>query len=137
MSIQPSCAGIIVLNESKTKTILVKTNNSDITKRTYSFPKGSRKGKETHLETAWRELEEETGLNKDKVLLLDENYIDETNRKGNPNVRYFVGICQNGKCVFTHDEEELCMVNWFTITDALKIDRFSDERKELLKKVIQ
>ena len=48
------CAGIIVFDNDKT--ILVQTKAGR-----FSFPKGKRNKSESELETAWRELQEETG----------------------------------------------------------------------------
>ena len=53
--ISTHCCGIIVLDGSKT--ILVRTPRGN-----YSYPKGKKEKDETNMETAFRELEEETGL---------------------------------------------------------------------------
>lgn len=128
----PPCCGIIVFykdNNNIDKTILVSTHNGN-----YSFPKGKRHKNETSLETAWRELTEETGLTKDNVELVNESFIDETsNRKGNLSVRYYVGKLVKPLETFTFDPEELNKVEWLTINDALKLDKFVDKRKDVLK----
>ena len=79
----PPCAGIIVINVDET--VLVSTQNGN-----YSFPKGKRNKNETSLETAWRELGEETGLEKKHVKLIDDFTIDELSDKGNIAIRYYI-----------------------------------------------
>ena len=123
----PPCAGIIVFSEGKT--VLVATSYGN-----HSFPKGKRHRNETHLECAWRELQEETGLTKDNVTLIDDNfYLDERTAKGNLSVRYFVGMLTTKINKFTFDPKELENVSWFTIDEALHIEKFKSERKEILK----
>ena len=146
----PCCAGIIVFLGNKT--ILVATSYGN-----HSFPKGKRHKNETHLECAWRELQEETGLSKDNITLIgdqfdkDNNfYLDERAAKGNLSVRYYVGILTTeineftlspeeqvklGALIpsFTFDSKELEKVGWFTIDEALAIEKFKPERKEILK----
>ena len=126
MSLLPPCSGIIVFDNDKT--VLVSTHIGN-----YSFPKGKRNKNETSLETAWRELTEETGLTKDNVELIDETFIDElSNRKGNLSVRYYVGKLIKPLDTLTFDPEELNKVEWISIDDALNLSKLVDKRKEVL-----
>jgi len=123
----PPCAGIIVFNGDST--ILVQT---DALK--YSFPKGKRNKGETPIEAAWRELKEETGLTSENVQLIsDTEYIDEVSRKGLPSVRYYVGKLIKNIPKLQFDPMELHEVEWIKVEDAMKLEKFEDKRKEILK----
>lgn len=124
------CAGIIVFD--KDNTVLVNTEKGN-----YSFPKGKREKGETSLETAWRELQEETGLTKDYVKLIDDFCLDEQSRNGNLSIRYYVGHLTKPYNTFTFDKNELENVQWITVDNALKLEKFVDKRKEILKQAYQ
>lgn len=123
----PPCAGVIVFNGDLT--ILVQTDALR-----YSFPKGKRNKKETPIETAWRELKEETGLNAENVQLIsDTYYIDEVSCKGFPSVRYYVGRLIKDLPKSQFDPTELRKVEWIEVENAMMLERFEDRRKEILK----
>lgn len=137
------CAGIIVFDGDKT--ILVNTDVGN-----FSFPKGGRESLETPqtvvqrkekrnkaifetpIQTAWRELKEETGLTKEHVELISEDPIDELSNKGFPSVRYFVGYLVKKLDQITFDRKELANVDWYDVEKALKIEKFKDARKKIL-----
>jgi len=119
------CAGVIVFDNDKTVVVTSDRNRN-------SFPKGKRNRKETDLETAFRELEEETGLTHDHVELIEDFCIDETSNNNHPSVRYFVGKLVKPHTKFTFDEDELQKVEWHRIEDALKLEGLKDRRKEIL-----
>ena len=129
MSIPP-CSGIIVIDLDKT--ILVSTKNGN-----YSFPKGKKNKGETSLDTAWRELEEETGLSKENVEIIDDYQIDENSNKGNIAIRYYVGKLIKHPNKLTYDPDELQNVEWIQIDKAYKIEKFKNRRKEILKQVYE
>lgn len=124
------CAGIIVFysNNDIDQTILVSTKAGY-----FSFPKGKRHKLETSLQAAWRELEEETGLTSIDVNLINENYLDEcSSRKGKVSIRYWVGYLNKTKPEIKFDHDELAHVAWYSIDEALKIEKFKDARKKIL-----
>lgn len=125
------CAGIIVFNKSSNQTILVSTDRGN-----FSFPKGKRNKKETDIETAWRELEEETGLTKNNVTLFDSHHIDEFTKKGHVSVRYFIGILTKDIPKFKFDKSELTNVQWYDIDKVFKLDKLKDARKLVLQKAL-
>lgn len=126
MSFTP-CAGVIVFD--KDKTILVMTERGN-----YSIPKGKRNKGETDIQTALRELQEETGLTKDHIELLDNVTLDEINEKGNLTIRYYVAKLTKKIKTFTFDENELAKVEWINVDKAYKLEKFLERRKELIKK---
>lgn len=119
------CCGIIVFDEDKT--LLVITNSGN-----YSFPKGKRNKNETDLETAWRELEEESGLTPENVELIKNYYIDELSIKGFPSVRYFVGYLVKKPELLRFNVKELQSVEWYNISEVYEISKFKPIRKTIL-----
>jgi 8-oxo-dGTP pyrophosphatase MutT (NUDIX family) len=121
----PHCAGVIVfkqeVNTGQWYTVLVATPRGNL-----GFPKGKRHRGEPLQHTAWRELQEETGISETDITLivdpttqtpvtLDE--IKPTSKHQSPSVRYYVGI-YNGtwpcpvKC---EDPTELSCVEWTAV----------------------
>ncbi len=119
------CAGIIVFKGDKT--ILVSTHNNN-----YSFPKGKRNKGESTIDTAWRELNEETGLTNNDVELINDFTINEISDNGNISITYFVGKLIKDINIFTFDKNELQNVELFNITDACKLKKLKLKRKEIL-----
>jgi 8-oxo-dGTP pyrophosphatase MutT (NUDIX family) len=126
----PPCAGIIVFNNDETVLVNTKFGN-------YSFSKGKKNKGENLIDVAWRELEEETGLRKDQVNLIDDYFIDELSNRGNPSVRYFVGTINTKIDQFVFDTEELENVGWYRVEKALDIVKFKNARKQILKQAYQ
>ena len=107
---------------------------------------------ESYLETAFRELEEETGINEayiDLVKSKDKNkekdkekddftFIDELSRKGNPCVKYFIGILKEdyNDHKLTFDENELSKVEWFDVEKVKDLDMLRDNRKDIFEQAL-
>lgn len=103
----------------------------------WSFPKGHADKGETKLETALRELKEETGVSKIKLLrksiLLKETY-KFTDRKGVKilkKVNYFIGEAINKKVNI--DFKEVVNYKWSTYKAGIEKITF-EESKSVLKK---
>jgi 8-oxo-dGTP pyrophosphatase MutT (NUDIX family) len=120
-----NCAGIIVFHQNNT--VIVSTARGN-----HGFPKGKRHSSETLLETAWRELQEETGLSQRDVTLIPDVFVDEQKPdKKNVSVRYFVGILKEDETpVLTHDPTELASVQWVDVEKAGQI--LTGVRKQIL-----
>ena len=73
------CAGFIIFTSNKQKILLIKTHQNVI-----GFPKGKLNKGEDSLVGAYRELEEETGINKSHVSKVSDESVDELSNKGNP-----------------------------------------------------
>lgn len=98
-------AGVIILNKLGTRILLVlgKTHNK------WSFPKGSKENNESIRECALRELEEETGITKDKIKLTNQYFIDKE-------YLYFIGNLNNEKVKLEiKDKREIKKVEWKSI----------------------
>ncbi|QKF94753.1 NUDIX hydrolase [Fadolivirus algeromassiliense] len=127
MSLSAPCAGVVVFDGDMT--ILVCTERGH-----YSIPKGKRNKGETDIQTALRELQEETGLTNDYIELLDDFTLDEINERGNLTIRYYVAKLIKEKKTFTFDAKELGKVEWIRVEDTYKLEGFLDRRKEIVKK---
>lgn len=122
------CVGFVVFSTDSTRTILVSTPRGNL-----SFPKGKRKKGETDLETGLRELEEETGLTENDIIILSSSFVDEKSSKGNTNVRYFVcRIKDDNFQLKIEDEEELQSVEWYDVSKVVDLLKLSDARKTVL-----
>lgn len=134
------CSGIVVIrfHNHEYQTVLVKTHKGN-----YSFPKGKLKQKkgESYLEGAKREMHEETGiLFSDLEMKKDgDNYvmIEEYSDKGNPSVIYFVGLYKEKSVKFQFNINELESVEWISVKDALKLENFKQQRKDVLRKAVK
>lgn len=99
----------------------------------WAFPKGHADPGETELQTARRELREETGL--DDVLLITSPVFEEhytLNRRGQPRekiVRYWIGYVQTQKVMV--QEEEVRDHTWATLDEARKLITYSQSKKLL------
>lgn len=95
----------------------------------WSFPKGHREEGESEVETASRELEEETGLHVDKLLdfpPLEEAYVfHHAGKRIKKKVRYFIALV-SGKEYPQLDELFGC--DWFTFEKAREKLTFSNTR---------
>lgn len=125
-----SCAGVIVFDQKIEQCILVKTENNN-----YGFPKGKRNKGETTEQTALRELQEETGLTKNQIKLVDDFTLDELSNKGNPCTRYLLATCNDMNHKFQFDEKELTDVKWHKLNDTMKL--LPDKRISVLEKAVE
>lgn len=102
----------------------------------WGFPKGRREKNERKIDTALRELDEETAV-KDvhilKGMCFDETYT--INKKRGPNiakhVSYFVGEAEHTRT--KRQRSEIRRLGWFPLELAMK--RVVPEKKSILKKV--
>ncbi len=124
------CAGIIVFN--KDWTILVSTKYKN-----YSFPKGKRNKNESTIDAAWRELQEETGLTKNDVELINDFTINEHNDKGNLSITYFVGKLIKNVDELIFDANELENSEWFNVNTVYKLKKLKDRRKDILRQAYE
>jgi 8-oxo-dGTP pyrophosphatase MutT (NUDIX family) len=124
------CAGFVVFNSDSTKVVMVSTPRGNL-----SFPKGKRNKGETDLETAFRELREETGLSEETIVRIGNEYVDEMSNKGHPNVRYFVCRIKDDRFKFIiEDEEELASVEWYDVNRVDSLPNLKNQRKDVLKR---
>ena len=107
--------------------LLIRGINGDV-----GFPKGHVEGDESEIETAKRELKEETNI---EVIPIDGfrkeiKYKMPSKKNTMKQVVYFLGKCINDKIVC--QLEEITDAGFFTYSDAYKIITFDDSRKILV-----
>jgi 8-oxo-dGTP pyrophosphatase MutT (NUDIX family) len=118
------CAGIILMNGKK---VLIVTTH----KGNQGFPKGKRHKGESLMDTAFREVFEETGITKDEIKLIPNLELDECKpTKTNISVRYYVGTTEQQELKF--DKSELAKVEWESI-DSVRLPEY---RQKLLDTVV-
>jgi hypothetical protein len=82
------------------------------------------KRNETFLETALREMYEESGIVSEQLNFLNNFHLEETTKEGKITVMYLVGIyISQTEHIFTYNNKELLFSGWVSIPDAIKILR--------------
>ena len=103
----------------------------------WSFAKGHRNNGETEIETARRELHEETGIDEieffSKKILLRENYIflKKNNVEVEKTVEYF--IARSKTKTVKIDRNEITNFRWCTPSAGEKLITFRESRNSLIK----
>jgi len=102
----------------------------------WSFPKGHKEGRESDLEAAKREVEEEVGI-KDFQLIDDiyfiEKYTIKSKKEGiEKTVKYYLAKTKSQNIIL--QEEEIKDAKWLEFEDAYNLLSFK-EAKNLLEKV--
>ena len=123
-----NCAGVIVISQNK-YVLMVKTH-----KNHYSYPKGKRNKKEneTTIETAKRELEEETGIKLDKLDYQFGMQYDEGT------IRYLLAFTDELHELNPIDKNEVKDAKWMQFNDVFNINcyYFNNMRKNILREII-
>ena len=127
-----SCGIIPILKQkNKIKFLLIRHQVGH-----WSFPKGRMEKDETEIETAKRELIEETNIKDFKILdnlYFTEKYsFKEGNKKYDKQVKYFVALIKNPKVKIL--EAELQDYKWLNFDDAIELITF-EGAKNILKRV--
>jgi len=131
--------GIMVNDEFMDLKTLVKKSNTTWVEPEWEFPKGRRNTKEKDLDCALREFEEETGINKEKINIInnilpfEETFIG-TNHKSYKH-KYFlahISDCDNDY-LDNYQKTEVSKLEWKTYDECLKSIRpYNLEKKELI-----
>ncbi|MCJ1223731.1 hypothetical protein MMC12_000374 [Toensbergia leucococca] len=122
-------------SSASTKILLIhqKTYRSGLQ---WSIPKGHAEASETPLETAKRELFEETGLKVKQLVFEGEDFVERyTNpEKGwTKEVVYFAGVVEEGEV--RPQESEVEDWRWCELGEAVELATFEDARR-ILRKVV-
>lgn len=124
---EKSCGGVIIDGD---KVLLIKNKRS----LHWSFPKGHMERGESPLQTALREIREETGLN----VIIDPTVSSTINYNPtfeiNKDVTYF--LARPWKGTLHAQESEVSELAWLSINDAIE-EITHDNEKEVLKKIYQ
>jgi len=130
---EEQCYGVIPVIKDKEYKFLILLHTG--LENNWSFPKGHVEGNETPIQTALRELEEETGIKEVEILdlpLLDEEYsIVRNGEKKLKKNGYFIGFIKNESLVL--QAEEIRDSKLLTYDEAMKEITYK-ERREVLQK---
>lgn len=130
MTFEKSCGAVVIRkNENKVETLIIQMLGGH-----WSFPKGHVEESETEIETALREIKEETNLD----VVIDTRFREMTTYSPKPEVLkdviYFIAIPKTNNIKI--QEEELQNAIWFEIHDAVNQVTYEDDKK-ILKKAIK
>ncbi|MBR3268457.1 MAG: NUDIX domain-containing protein [Oscillospiraceae bacterium] len=120
---EKSCGAIVYRRfHGNIEILLIKHVNSGH----WSFPKGHVEGDETELETARREIKEETGLD----VILDQTFRETVSyspkRDTQKIVVYFLALARNYD--FVRQEEEIAEIRWVDITRATHMLTYENDK---------
>lgn len=130
MKFEKSCGAIIIKrNSGKIETLLIQMLGGH-----WSYPKGHVEDNETEVETALREIKEETNLD----VIIDTRFREITTYSPKPgvikDVIYFLAFAKTLDVKV--QEEEVANYEWVDINDATKLITFEEDRK-IFKKAIK
>jgi 8-oxo-dGTP pyrophosphatase MutT (NUDIX family) len=111
--------GVIINDENVTLKSIVENSKTDWNETEWEFPKGRRNNKEKDLECALREFEEETGISKNKISVIEnilpfEEIFIGTNHKSYKH-KYFLAYMEE-------DNEEMADLEHYQVTEVSKIE---------------
>ena len=125
---EKSCGAIVYRRfHGNVEILLIKHVNSGH----WSFPKGHVEGDETELETARREIKEETGLD----VILDQTFRETVSyspkRDTQKVVVYFLALARNYD--FVPQEEEIAEIRWVDIIRATHMLTYENDKNIVIK----
>jgi len=130
--------GVTINDEIITLKDIVENSKTRWCETEWEFPKGRRNNKERDLECALREFEEETGINKNKISIVEnimpfEEIFIGTNHKSYKH-KYFLA-CMNEELedLDNYQVTEVSKIEWKTIDNCLESIRpYNLEKKKLI-----
>ena len=129
MTFEKSCGAIIIRNNNNTsETLLIKMLGGH-----WSYPKGHVEEGETEVETALREIKEETNLE----VTLDTRFREITTYSPKPNVLkdviFFMGYAKSDNVII--QETEVSDYIWINLDDAFNYITYEEDKKILRKAI--
>ncbi|HNX63648.1 MAG TPA: NUDIX domain-containing protein [Oscillospiraceae bacterium] len=123
MIFEKSCGAIVYRKfHGNTEILLIKHVNSGH----WSFPKGHVEGDETEVETALREIKEETGID----VIIDPSFRETVSyyprKDTQKSVVYFVAKAKNFD--FVPQEEEISQIKWVDIGHASSVLTYENDK---------
>jgi 8-oxo-dGTP pyrophosphatase MutT (NUDIX family) len=111
--------GVIINDENVTLKSIVENSKTEWNETEWEFPKGRRNNKEKDLECALREFEEETGISKNKISVIEnilpfEEIFIGTNHKSYKH-KYFLAFMEE-------ENEEMEDLEHYQVTEVSKIE---------------
>lgn len=128
MNIERCCGCIIINNNDKVLLVLQRKS------KCWSFPKGYVENNETEIETALREVKEETGIDVNIEASKRYELTYKINNSTNKNVVYFIARPLNANVKI--QEKEILDYKWCDINKVVETLTY-ENTKDLFKKVIK
>lgn len=130
--------GIMINEELVTLNRLIDSSTTQWIETEWEFPKGRRNFKEKELDCALREFEEETGLLKQNVKIIEnllpfEEMFLGSNHKSYKH-KYFLGYTENNDNILNnYQQSEVSKIQWKTLEECLESIRpYNLEKKQLI-----
>lgn len=120
---EKSCGAIVYRKfHGNTEILLIKHVNSGH----WSFPKGHVEGKETEIETAFREIKEETGIE----VIIDPTFRETVSYSPKKDIQkdvvYFIAKAKSS--IYKRQEEEIADIKWVEIGRAGSVLTYENDR---------
>jgi 8-oxo-dGTP pyrophosphatase MutT (NUDIX family) len=133
--------GIIDNNKTITLKDIIENSETHWNETEWEFPKGRKNNKEKDLDCALREFEEETGISKSKIKIIEnimpfEEIFIGTNHKSYKH-KYFLGYMENinneTENLHNYQASEVSKIEWKTIDNCIESIRpYNLEKKKLI-----
>jgi 8-oxo-dGTP pyrophosphatase MutT (NUDIX family) len=132
---EKSC-GLVVFNSNKILLLKYSANNTQGEGGHWDFPKGHVEQNETELETALRELEEETGISKVEIIADFRHSISYTFSRRSESISkeviFFLASTVEKRVTLSHEHIDYA---WLDFNNALEKLTYENAR-QILKKVL-
>ncbi|RZD38895.1 MAG: diadenosine tetraphosphate hydrolase [Methanobacteriota archaeon] len=132
---EKSC-GLVVFNSNKILLLKYSSNNTQGEGGHWDFPKGHVEQNETELETALRELEEETGISKVEIIADFRHSISYTFSRRSESISkeviFFLASTVEKRVTLSHEHIDYA---WLDFNNALEKLTYENAR-QILKKVL-
>src|SRR5437016_12840680 len=125
------CGGFVVLcNKNEVMNVLLVSTHKGV----WGYPKGKRNKNEPLLTCAFRELEEETGLKKEKLHIFDTDtiFFNELTKNNVASVRLYLATTSDLVTPKIYDVDELAEAKWVKIADACNLLTRKNRKQILL-----
>lgn len=116
---------------------LISSSNTNWSETEWEFPKGRRERKEKEIQCATREFEEETGISKNSIFIVEnilpfeETFIG-TNHKAYKH-KYFLAFTKDASSLNNFQKSEVSKLEWKTFDDCINSIRpYNLEKKNMI-----
>jgi ADP-ribose pyrophosphatase YjhB (NUDIX family) len=130
--------GILINNKIITLKDIIENSETVWEETEWEFPKGRRNYQEKDLDCALREFEEETGISKNNIIVIDnvlpfeESFIG-TNHKSYKHKYFLAFMNTTDKTLHNFQKSEVSKIEWKTLDNCLKsIRHYNLEKKQLI-----
>ena len=130
--------GVTINNNIITIKDIIEKSETRWSETEWEFPKGRRNNKEKDIECALREFEEETGISKNKITIIEnvmafEEIFIGTNYKSYKHKYFLATIHENEDLLDNYQVAEVSKIEWKTIDECLNSIRpYNLEKKKLI-----